>query len=156
MRKSLIIACASLAACVCFADPAYVVSIPMGTNTSQVVEFPRIMKGSIESVYIAAVGGVVTGNVGLVYAPHHGVTDQQTILATNYTVTGKAVVRPRVTGQTTAGANLASAYQGGTNTVATTVLSVPYEPIYLAGESVSVVVSDSPTNVTWRVVLVVK
>jgi hypothetical protein len=157
MRKlSIGIACASLAACACLAGDAYVAQVAMSTNAAASVTFPRIVKGAVDTVYIAATSGSAQADVGVTYTPHHGLANVQSIVATNYAVTGKAVLRPRVTGNATSGGALAASNAGGTNMVATAVLSIPYEPIVLAGEPVTVTVQASTTGVTWRVVLVVR
>jgi hypothetical protein len=161
MRKLLCIACAALAACACLAGDAYVAQVAMGTNDAASVTFPRIVAGFVDTVYIAASDAAATGEIGVVYQPHYALVNPLDIVATNYAVTGSATLRPRVTGNSTGGGALAAtiinaAAGTGSNAVATASMAIPYEPIVLAGESVSVIVQGSTTGVTWRVVLVTR
>ncbi len=162
MRKLLIIAVsAGLTACATMAGTGYPNEAVMGTNTAMTVAFRQTIRGAIDTVYLAASNGSAQADVGIVYAPHHGYADPQTIVATNFSVTGTAVLRPRVTGENTAGAALqgtieTAAHGEGSNAVSRVGISIPYEPIRLSGEIVSLVVQGSATGVTWRAILVTK
>ena len=147
-------ACASLAG-----GAGRSVQAVLGTNDNATVVFPQEVRGAVDTVYIAASSATATGRVGIVYAPHHGYGDPQTIVATNLAVTASAVLRPRVTGSSTAGAALQGTIEGaghgeGSNAVSRVGISIPYEPIRLSGEAVSMIVQLSTTGVTWRAVIV--
>jgi hypothetical protein len=160
MRDIIATICASLLlAGAALAGSAYVAQVSMGTNNTATVRFDRAVRGAVDTVYIAGGGAAVTGDVGVVYSPHFALTNKQVIVATNTTVTGTAVLRPRVKGTDSSGNALAAASATvavgeGTNAVASRVESIPYERIMLSGEPVEVVVQRSATGTTWRVVLV--
>jgi len=155
MRKLLLIACAALAACASYGQKAYVIPVAMSTNASASVTYTGAIEGAVDTIYIAVSGGVVTGDVGVIYAPHHGTTAVQSLVATNRAVTGSDVFRPRVTGHDTDGNALVGVIEEGlTNVVSRTVVAIPRERVLLAGESVTVRVQGSPTGVTWRAVIV--
>ncbi len=156
MRKLLIILCVSLAACACLAGSGYQSRISMGTNTATSAAFPHTIRGAVDTVYAGAFTNdaitAVTGTVWVTYAPHYG-AGSETIVSN--AVTGSATFRPRVTGHNISGVALAAA----TNTppatnIVTTVLSAPYEPIRLSGETVTARIIGSATNVQWRIVIV--
>jgi hypothetical protein len=165
MRKLLIIIGAGLMACAVCASESFTVALSMGTNTAASVTFPRAIAGAVDAIHVVCVtNGVLKADeeavVGLSYALHHGASSA-TLVTTNTVSSGEAAWRPRVIGTTIAGVDLAAAsitaaVGEGTNAVATAVLSIPYEPITLTGETVTMSVSGSTTGVTWRAVIITK
>ncbi len=102
-----------------------------GTNTMGVT-------GYVKAIYVSVSDGASTGNVVISYAPYVG--GDAINIATNL-VTDEKVFRPVVDSTTIAGVDLGSD---------------PPTPYVLAGETVSLVVSGSPTNLTWSGVLIVE
>ncbi len=156
MRKLLITLCAGLTACACLAGSGYQSRISMGTNTAVSAVMPQTVRGAVDTVYVAAYtngasAAATTGTVWITYVPHNGAGSQ---LIVSNAITGSGVFRPRVTGHNMSGVALAADTTGATNKVASTVLSIPYERIRLSGESVTVAVSNSTTNIQWRSVIV--
>ncbi len=160
MHKLFIAGCVGLIACASYAQRAVTVQAVMGTNDAVTVTFPQEVRGAVDSVYIASSSGTAEAKVGVVFSPHHGYAGHvQDIVGTNYAVTGRAIVRPRVTGNATDGTALASIagnYPAGTgsNAVVSAVVTIPSEPIRVSAEPVSLVIQGSTTGVVWKATLV--
>ncbi len=160
MRKLLIIAgCVSLAVCASWAGQAYVAQVSMGGTNAAQVTFPSVIRGQVDTVYLAASTNSAEAVIGITYAPH-ALAGAAELLGTN-SVTGTGSFRPRVTGNAVDGsaleASAVSVVPGeGTNLVSTAILSIPYEPITLSGEPVTVSITGSTTGVTWRAVIVTR
>jgi hypothetical protein len=110
--------------------PAY---IHLGTLTTGTQTVANVV-GHVEEITASVNGGTVTGNVFVSYAPANGVSAAVN-LATN-AVIGSKTWRPAVDATDVLGADLTSD---------------PPRRHYLYGETVTVIVTGSPTGKTWRV-----
>ena len=141
LRKIIMIICVCLMACVSMAKPrAYVLNIPMGTNTTATKTFggEAGISGSVDSIVIAASDGISTGSVWVAYDPMDTYTANVN-MATNVVV-GSKTFRPRLDGTSVAGAALANDTADNKH--------------MLVGEDVNVIVSGNLlTGVTWRVTI---
>jgi len=133
MRRRLIetmavclLACAASAGPVARTFKVTMGALANGTNTLAEV------RGYIDEVHVSVSDGASTGTVALTYAPLDGVTAAISV-ATGAT-TGSKVWRPRVDGTAVAG---------------TALTSDPPSRFMLAGETLSMTVTGSPTNVAW-------
>jgi len=132
MRKLLLTACVGLIACVCSAAPrAYTLKMVLGAATGATNTLTGL-SGYIDEIHVSVSDGVSTGTVALAYMPLDGITPAVNI-ATGV-VTAAKVWRPRIDVMDIAGADL-------TND--------PPARVMLAGESVRMIVTGSPTNKTW-------
>lgn len=133
-RLAQIVIAALIAMPVCAGLQAHYKEIVLGTNTSGTATYAG--SGYVEAVHVAVSDGASTGSVQVAYAPLIGGT--AVVLATN-DVADEAVFRPRVD----ATDNTGNALTGD-------------DPVRypLAGETVTLTVSGSPTNKTWKMVLI--
>jgi len=134
MRKSLLIACAGLMACACFAAPKYATfELSTGTNVTATTGTTAISGYIDEIVLELPTGAAVTGVVAVTATPLVGAA---VTLASN-TVSATQLVRPRMDGTDTAGTPLASDPPGR----------------YMsAADKIQVTVSEAGlTGLTWRV-----
>ena len=140
MRKLIMLSVILAATSLCRAEPkAYVMTIPMGTSTTATNAFGGAngITGIIGEVMIAVSDAASTGNVLVSYTPLDGYSADVNI-ATN-AVTATKTFRPVLDGTDTAGVALTS--------------DPPNSRYLLCGEQVGVIVSESPTGVTWRVTM---
>jgi len=130
MGVSLMVACALIAG----PEARQITPIELGAATGGTNTLA--ISGYVEAVYVSVSDGASTGAVTVSYAPHIG--GNAVNLATN-DVSDEKVWRPVVDKTSVAGTDLTSD-----------------EPARfpLAGETVSFVVTGSPTNLTWKCVLV--
>lgn len=138
--KKVFIALIALLAVVCFAEPkAYVLNIPMGTNTTVTSTFggDKGIVGKLDTIMVSVSDNASTGVVQIAYDPMDAYASNVEI-ATNV-VTASKTWRPRYDGTDINGAALSN------DTLDNKLL--------LVGESVAVTISGSPTGVNWRVTL---
>ena len=136
MKKTLSAIIVTAACALCVAEPVTKpIYIAMGTATAktQTVENVRM---EIDAVTVSVSDGVSTGAVVVSYSPLDTALAAVNI-ATN-SVTDEKTWRPRVDGTDVAGSALTSDTPG---------------QYVLIGDTVSFVVSGSPTGVTWRCTL---
>jgi hypothetical protein len=114
---------------------SYYSQVSTGTNTSGSATLAAT--GYIEALYVSVSDGSSTGGVRVSYAPLAGST--AVVLATN-DVAAEAVFRPRV---------------DGTDTTGSALTSDPPGRFALAGETMTFVVSGSPTGVVWKCVIII-
>ena len=134
MRKLLLTACAVFAACACYADQnpdTRTLAVVMGAATSKTNTIHNL-RGYMDEVYISCSGGISTSTVHLAYVPLDGITPAANV-ATGVVAKAK-LWRPRLDGTDIAGADL-------TND--------PPARVMFAGESLRMIVTGSPTNLTW-------
>lgn len=135
MRKLFSLACASLLACACFADQnpdTRTVSTVMGSAVSKTNTISNL-RGYMDEIYVSVSdGSASTATVYLAYVPVDGITPAINV-ATGVVAVAK-VWRPRLDGTDIAGADLTSDAPGR---------------VMFAGESLRMIVLDSPTNKTW-------
>lgn len=133
MRKLFSIACAGLLACACFAEqePTRTVSCVMGAATSKTNTINNL-RGYLDEIYVSCSDGSSTGTVYLAYVPLDGITPAVNV-ATGAVAAAK-VWRPSVDRTDIAGSDLTSDPPGR---------------VMLAGESLRLIISGSPTNKTW-------
>lgn len=134
MRKLLLSACAGLLACACFADQnpsTREISCAMGAASGKTNTINNL-RGYLDEIYVSCSDGISTGSVFLAYIPLDGKTPAVNV-ATG-TVAAAKVWRPRVDTTDISGADLTSD---------------PPARVMLAGESMRLIISGSPTNKTW-------
>jgi hypothetical protein len=135
MRKlSLIIGAAVLvAACAYGRETLDVVDVVLTSGTTG-TSTVNIASGYLEDIQVSVSDGVSTGNVKIAVLRPDAVVSAVEI-ATNNAVVGSALFRPVVDGTDITGAALTSD---------------PPRRMYLLGEKLRMIVSGSPTNVTWK------
>lgn len=134
MHKLLLTACAGLMACACFADQnpyTRTITVTMGAATG-LTNTINNLRGYLDEIYVSCSDGSSTGTISLAYVPLDGVTPAVNV-ATGV-VTAAKVWRPRLDGTDIAGDDLTSDPPGR---------------VMLAGESMRLIVTGSPTNKTW-------
>ena len=134
MRKLILIACAVLMACACYADQnpgTRTVSIVLGAATGETNTINNL-RGYMDEIHVSCSDGSSTGTVALAYVPTDGITPAVDV-ATGSVIAAK-LWRPRLDGTDVAGDDL-------TND--------PPSRVMLAGESLRMIVTGSPTNKTW-------
>jgi hypothetical protein len=133
MRKLFAILCVGLMACAGWAEPRHVaINIPMGAATASTQTLANV-RGYLDTVYVTVSDGASTGTVSLATVPLD--SNMSAITAVSRAVTNEATFRPSVDRTTTAGADLTNDPPG---------------LFPLAGDSLRLIVSSSPTGVTWR------
>jgi len=135
MRKLLYIACAVLMACACYADQnpdTRTVLVTTITNTTSGTNTINNLRGYVDEIQVSVSDGVSTGTVALAYVPLDGITPAVNV-ATGEVIAAK-VWRPRLDGTDIAGAALTSD---------------PPARVMLAGESLRMIVTGSPTSKVW-------
>jgi len=110
--------------------------IALGTNTSGSATFN--VRGYLDSIYVAVSDGASTGTVAVSYAPLVGGTSVN--IATN-SVTDEKVWRPVV---------------DRTDINGDALTSDEPAPYVFVGETITFAVSSSPTNLTWKCLIVTK
>jgi len=136
MKRLLLILAAGMSlAMLVRADPAVVpLYIGLGNATAKTTAVANV-SGYVDEVIVSVVGGgSITGDVSVSYAPLGGAAAAVTMAASN-TVVGSYTWRPRVDTTDSAGVALTSD---------------PPTRYALSGETVTFVVTGSPTNKTWR------
>jgi len=134
MRRQLAIFASILSASCAGAGPVTIpVYLPLGTATVKTQTVENVT-GYVDQIDASVDGGTVTGNVFVTYAPANGVSAAVN-LATNEVI-GSKTWRPAVDATDVSGADLTSD---------------PPRRHALSGETVTVIVTGSPTGKTWRV-----
>jgi hypothetical protein len=121
-------------ACACFADQnpdTRTITVTMGAATG-LTNTINNLRGYLDEIYVSCSDGSSTGTISLAYVPLDGVTPAVNV-ATGV-VTAAKVWRPRLDGTDIAGDDLTSDPPGR---------------VMLAGESMRLIVTGSPTNKTW-------
>jgi len=133
MRKLITITGACLVACACFAEPrSKTISIAMGAATAKTQTLENV-RGYLDAVHVTVSDGSSTGTVLVAIVPLD--TGISAINVATNSVVGTDSWRPVVDATDTKGAALTSDPPG----------RYP-----LSGDSVRVIVSGSPTGVTWK------
>ena len=135
MRKlSLIIGAAVLvAACAYGRETLDVVDVVLTSGTTG-TSTVNIASGYLEDIQVSVSDGVSTGVVKIAVLRPDAVVSAVEI-ATNTAVVGSKLFRPVV---------------DGTDITGTALTSDPPRRMYLLGEKLRMIVSGSPTNVTWK------
>ena len=133
MRKLLYIACAVLMACACSAEPrAYTLNMVMGAGTGATNTLTGL-RGFVEEIQVVVSDVVSTGTVFIAYLPLD-VSATAVNIATG-SVEAVKIWRPGLDMTDIAGADLTGD---------------PPVRVMLTGESIRMIVADSPTNKTWK------
>jgi hypothetical protein len=133
MRKLALIVSAALAACACLAEPFnQAISLALGDATAgtQTVENVR---GYLNAIHVSVSDGASTGTVQIAIVPSD--TNVSAINVATNSVVATDTWRPRVDATDVAGSALTS----------DPPLRYP-----LTGDDLRMIVSGSPTGVTWR------
>ena len=131
MRKLCIIIAVAGMACAALAEPhSREIAIPLGTATSSTQTLANVV-GHLIEIQVSVSDNTSTGNVYLAYVPIDGVTAAVNV-ATNV-VTASAIFRPAV---------------DSTDILGAALTNDPPHRYALAGESLRMIVSGSPTNLT--------
>lgn len=133
MRKLLLMACVGLAACACLAEPrSYNIPVSVGPITSGTNTLSGVF-GRIVEIHAFVSDNLSTGNIAVAYVPLD--VSMTAINISTGVVAASKLWRPTVDSTDVAGADLSSDAPGW---------------FYIAGETIRLIVSDSPTNKTWR------
>ena len=135
MRKLFLTACVIFAACACYADQnpgTRTITVTTATNTTAGTNTINNLRGYLDEIHVSCSDGNSTGTVYLAYVPTDGITPVVNV-ATGSVVAAK-LWRPSVDRTDIAGVDLTN--------------DPPSRPM-LAGESLRMIVTGSPTNKTW-------
>lgn len=120
------------------AGPKYKQFPPIATGTNTSGSATMTINGYIDTVYVAVSDGNSTGTVAVAYTPAVGTG---TVSVATGSCEREKIWRPVVDRTAVAGTDLTSDPPG---------------PFVLVGETVTFSISSSPTNVTWKCLVVVE
>lgn len=133
MRKLISMACAGLLACACLAEPKiHTLSVSVGAATEATNNLTGVF-GRIVEIQAFASDNSSTGTLSVAYVPMD--VSMTAINIATGAVAASKTWRPTVDSTDVAGADLTSDPPGC---------------FYIAGETLRLIVTDSPTNKTWK------